>query len=147
MNRCKQHARISLAFALLLWGCHLAESAIVEPKPLASAKELTAGDESKKLDADVIEFVRGRYTIVSARYYRIGADVPWVAISKNVQNQMAEKSIKRVMLDWYEPGIDFVETYPQGQEGAAVAVAMPKGAKSSAEKIVGYYVLGPGAKK
>ena len=93
--------------------------------------------------------LRNKYAIVSARYYRVAGDVPWLAVAKSVQNQMAQKSIQRTMLDWYEPGIDFIEIYPQGTSGAAFALAMPKGTKTNSDKLVGFYVLGApaGAKK
>jgi hypothetical protein len=136
------------ALAAAVWltlGCGMAENkALVQPKPPANAKEIQAGDESRKLDTDVTTLLRGKYGIVSGRYFRVAGDIPWVAVAKAVQNEMAEKSIQRTMLDWYEPGIDFLEIYPQGKAGEAFAVAMPKGARSSAEKVVGYYVLGPG---
>jgi len=126
-------------------GCGMAENtALIQPKAPANAKELQAGEESRKLDADVTALLRGKYSIVSARYFRVGSDIPWAAVSKAIQNEMAEKSIQRTMLDWYEPGIDFLEIYPQAKAGQAFAVAMPKGARSSAEKVVGYYLLGSG---
>jgi len=80
-----------------------------------------------------------KYTIASARYFAVPGEVPWFAVSKSVQNQMAETSIQRVIFEWNDPGIDFVEVYPQGD--GAFAVAMPKGTKSSAEKLIGFYVL------
>ena len=145
MNRCKDVKISLLAFAwLLVWGCGMAENTIVQPKPPENVKDLAVGDESRQLDADVKEFVRGKYTIASARYFQVPGDVTWASISRSVQNQMQEKSIPRVMLEWYEPGIDFVETYPQGKNGGAFAVAMPKGTKSNSDKIVGYYVLSAG---
>ena len=52
----------------------------------------------------------------------------WVAISKNVENQMLEKSINRVPFEWTNPDMDFVDVYPQGDSAFAV-------------KVVGYDVL------
>ena len=72
--------------------------------------------------------------------YQVPGEIPWIAVSKSVQNQMAEKSIQRTMFAWYEPGIDFVDIYPQGKK-AAFALAMPKGTNPSAEKLVGLYIL------
>ena len=139
-----------VAIALMTWGCGMAENAVFQAKPLDGIKEVSATEESKKLDAEVAAFLRDKYAIGSARYYRVPGEFPWIAVSKSVQNQMAEKSIQRTMFEWYEPGLDFVEVYPQGKVGAAFAVAMPKGTKSNAEKLVGFYVLsapGGAAKK
>jgi hypothetical protein len=143
-----KNAKFVVALAMLALGCGMAESVVFQPKPLDGVKEVAAGEGSKKLDAEVTAFLRNKHVIASARYYLVPGEYPWIAVSKSVQNQMAEKGIQRVMFDWYEPGLDFVEVYPQGKSGAAFAVAMPKGTKSSAEKLVGFYVLSaPGAKK
>ena len=63
----------------------------------------------------------------------------WVAISKNVENQMLEKSINRVPFEWTNPDMDFVDVYPQGD--SAFAVAMYSKTASSKVKVVGYDVL------
>jgi len=73
--------------------------------------------------------------------YLVVSDAPWIAISKSVQNQMAAKSIHKMMFPWYEPGIDFIEIYPQGKNGAAFALAMPKSADFDGDKLIGFYVL------
>jgi hypothetical protein len=139
-------ARIAVAVAIVTWGCGMADITVFQPKPLDRMKEVPGSADSKKLDAEVTAFLRNKYVIASAHYYQTPGEIPWIAVSKSVQNQMAEKSIQRTMLEWYEPGIDFVELYPQGKNGAAFAVAMPKGTKSDADKLVGYYVLSaPGA--
>jgi hypothetical protein len=117
----------------------MAEAALFEAKPLDGAKPVEASEATKKLDAEVTAFMRDKYTIASAKYYSVAGEIPWIAVSKNVQNQMAEKSIKKVMFEWYEPGLDFIEVYPQGKQ--AFAVAMPKGTKSSEEKLIGFYTL------
>jgi len=136
-----KNAKIVVALTMTAWGCGVAETTVFQPKPLDSMKEVPATEDSKKLDAEVTAFLRNKYAIASARYYQAPGEIPWIAVSKSVQNQMAEKSIRRTMFEWYEPGIDFVEVYPQGKNGAAFAVAMPKGTKSSADKLVGFYVL------
>jgi hypothetical protein len=143
---CK-YARIVVGLTLLAWGCGMAESPVVEPKPLEQMKEVSASADSKKLDAEVTAFLRDKYTISSARYYQTPGEIPWIAVSKNVQNQMKEKSIERKLFEWYEPGLDFVEVYPQGKNGGAFAVAMPKGTKSDAQKLVGFYVLSAATEK
>jgi hypothetical protein len=131
-----------VALAMLLaWGCGMAEIKVFQPKPLDGMKEVPASEDSEKLDAEAIAFFRDQLTIDSARYYQVPGAIPWIAVSKSVQNQMAEKSIQWTMFDWYEPGIDFVEVYLQGNNGAAFAVAMPKGTNLSADKLVGFYVL------
>jgi len=140
-----KNARIVVALAMM-WGCGMAET-VFQPKPLDYMKAVPATEKSRKLDAEVTEFLRKQYVIASAHYYDVPGEVPWIAVSKTVQNQMLEKSFEPVYFKWYEPGLDFVEVYPQGN-GAAFAVAMPKGTKSSAEKLVGFYVLGaPAGKK
>ena len=126
---------------MFAWGCGMAETKVFQPKPLDGMKEVPVSEDSKKLDAEAIAFFRDQFSIESARYYQVPGEIPWIAVSKSVQNQMAEKSIQRTMFDWYEPGIDFVEVYPQGNNGAVFAVAMPKGTNPSADKLVGFYVL------
>ena len=135
-------ARIPVAVALLAWGCGMAENAVFEPKPIVGMSEAPAGEDSKKLDAELTAFLRNKHAIASARYYRVPADIAWMALTKSVQNQMAEKSIQRIMFDWFEPGLDLVEMYPQGKSGAGFALAMPKGTNPKADKLVGFYVLG-----
>jgi len=137
---------ITLAMAILSSGCGMSETKVIEAKPLEGVKTLAASEQTKKLDTEVLAFLREGYTIASARYYMVEGDIPWIAVSKSVQNQMAEKSFERKIFPWYEPGFDFVEVYPQAN-GKAFAVAMPKGTKSSAEKLVGYYVLTATAKR
>ncbi|BDC47811.1 hypothetical protein F183_A01270 [Bryobacterales bacterium F-183] len=132
-------AKTVLGLAVLAWGCSMAEAALFEPKPLDGAKATEASEATKKLDAEVTAFLRDKYSIASARYYTVAGEIPWIAVSKNVQNQMAEKGIKKVMFEWYEPGLDFVEVYPQGKQG--FALAMPKGRKSDSEKLIGFYTL------
>lgn len=109
------------------------------------------GDHVKVVDAagatadiaalveEVTKFLRGKYAIKSGSYYRFRGDVPWVAISKNVQNQMAEKSIERVIYHWSNPGYDFVDVYPQGDTAFAVGMYSKNGPGKS--KLVGYFVL------
>lgn len=91
------------------------------------------------LHDEVSKYLRGKYTIQSGNYYRFSKDVPWVAISKNVENQMAEKSIPRVFYEWNNPGYDFVDVYPQGNTAFAVAMHSKSGPGKS--KLVGYFVL------
>src|SRR5258705_11717435 len=100
-----RNAKIVVALGMMASGCGMAESAVFQPKPLDSVKEAAAGEESKKLDAEVTAFLRNKYAIASARYYQVPGEIPWNAVSKSVQNQMAEKSIQRTMLEGYEPGI------------------------------------------
>lgn len=132
---------ITLVLAIFTWEYGMTETRIFQPKPLDGMKEVPTSKDSEKLDAEAIAFFRGKFSIQSAHYYQVPGEIPWIAVSKSVQNQMAEKSIQRTMFEWYEPGIDFIEVYPQGNNGAAFAVAMPKGANLSADKLVGFYVL------
>jgi len=123
----------------------MANSAVPQPRPLDGMKEVPASAESKKLDQELTTFLRGKYSISSGRYYEVPQEIPIIAVFKSVQNQMAEKSIQRKMFEWHEPGIDFVEVYPQGQDGSAFAVAMPKGTKGNQVKLAGFYVLSTAA--
>ncbi len=91
------------------------------------------------LQAEVTQFLRGKYLIQSGHYYLFSKDVPWVAISKNVQNQMKEQSIQRVIYEWNNPGYDFVDVYPQGDTAFAVAMLAKTG--PGQPKLVGYFVL------
>ncbi len=136
-----QNTTVALALAMLVSGCAVDESSVFQPKPLEYLKEVPASEQSKKLDADLTAFVRDQYAIRSVHYYEVSGEIPWIAISKSVQNQMAEKSFQRKTFEWWEPGIDFVEVYPQGTQGDAFALAMPKNTRSSANKLVGFYIL------
>lgn len=98
-----------------------------------------AAAEIAALHEELAKFLRDKYAIKSGHYYRFRADVPWVAISKNVQNQMAEKSVQRVIFDWNNPGYDFVDVYPQGDTAFAVAMYSKSGAKKT--RLVGYFEL------
>jgi hypothetical protein len=127
---------------LAVSGCSMADTATPKSPDekyatLVDAKSVP--DAAKKLDAEVIKFVRGAYTLKSAHYYRFDADVPWVAITKDVQNQMLKKSVKRIFYEWFEPGYDLIEIYPQGK--TAFAVAMDSKTLRGEKNIVGYYVL------
>jgi hypothetical protein len=133
----------AMTLAILAWSCGMAETRLFQPKPLDGMKEVPASEESRKLDAETLAFFRDRFSIESARYYQVPGEIPWIAVSKSVQNQMLERSIQRIMFEWYEPGIDFVEIYPQGNNGAAFALAMSKETNLSADKLVGFYILGP----
>ncbi len=144
-----QNATVTMTLAMLASGCAVDESSVFQAKPLEYMKEVPVSEQSKKLDAEVMTFVRDQYAISSAHYYEVSGEIPWIAISKSVQNQMAEKSFQRKMFEWWEPGIDFVEVYPQGNQGDAFGLAMPKNTKSSSNKLVAFYFLKTpaGAKK
>jgi hypothetical protein len=117
------------------------DGGVFQPKLLDGMKEVGASEKSKLLDAEATSFFRGQFAIQSARYYEVPGEISWSAVSKSVQNQMAEQSMQRVMFTWYEPGIDFIEVYPQGSDGSAFAVAMPKGTNLNESKLIGFYVL------
>ena len=129
------------ALVILTLGCNGMFDSVFQPKPLDGMKAIAASEETKKLDQEVTGFLRGRYAIEKAKYYRAPASMAWIAISKNVQNQMAAKSIKPIMFEWYEPGIDFVEIYPQGEKGAGFALAAPRDMQFEGEKLLAFYVL------
>lgn len=130
-----------LVLAILPWRYIMAETSVFQPSPLEGMKEVPVSEASKELDAEVTAFFRGRFSIESADYYLVPGEIPWIAVSKFVQNQMKEKSIRRTQFDWYEPGIHFVEVYLQDNDRAAFAVAMPEGTNSRTEKLIGFYVL------
>lgn len=135
----------ALFFGFLSSGCSMADTVSAIPPTGDHVKVVdaaAAGADVKALDAEVTKFLRGKYAIKSATYYTFTGDVPWVAISKNVQNQMAEKSIQRVVYDWNNPGYDFVDVYPQGEAG--FAVGMLTTTRAGKAKLVGYYVLSAG---
>ena len=134
----------ALLFGLFLSGSTMSDVIKANPPSGEHVKAVQAASETaeiKNLIDEVTKFVRGRYTIKSGDYYRFRGDVPWVAISKNVQNQMAEKSIQRVIYEWNNPGFDFVDVYPQGD--SAFAVAMSSKSSSNKSKLVGYFEMLP----
>jgi hypothetical protein len=133
---------------LLTTGCSMAETATptspIEALGGGYIKAAPAASNAKSvkaLDGQVTGLVGKQVKILSATYYKVAKDIPWVAIAKNVQNQMLEKSVEKGKFAWEDPGITFVEVYPQGK--GAFAVAMESGSAKSAQKFVGYYVLGP----
>ncbi len=125
--------------ALVLAGCSMFESRPFQPKPWDNMRQIAASDATRVLDGEVSAFLRDKYTIVSARHFQVAADTSWISVSKFVQNEMAAKSFKPVMFDWYEPGLDTIDVYPQGKSG--FAVAQPKETRPTEEKLIGFYVL------
>ena len=127
---------------LFLLGCNMAETRVPkspQDKYVTEVAVADAQDWAKRLDAELIALLRGGYTIESVHYYRFHRDIPWIAIAKNVQNQMSEMAVARQTIEWAEPGLDFAELYPQGKK--AFAVAMLKDTPNNAAKFVGYYLL------
>jgi hypothetical protein len=130
---------------LFMSGCSMAETITPKPPVENYAKEVAAASSpalAKALDGVVTKYLRGTYKIKSVQYYKFKSDVPWVAISKEVQNQMLEKSVKRSFFDWNEPGIDIIDVYPQGK--TAFVIAMDKKALLAKKQFVGYYVVDGG---
>ena len=113
----------------------------ITPKPPSGSyvKAADHGADAKALDEELTKYLRGKYLVQSAHYYTFSDDVPWVAIAKNVQNQMQEKSIPKVVYEWNNPGYDLVDVYPQGD--TAFAVAILSKTKSGKTKLVGYFSL------
>jgi len=133
---------VAVVLGLVFSGRPLADTIVpVAPKgDHVRVIDVTAATaEVEALRNEVTRFLRGKYRIQSETFYRFRGDVPWVAISKNVQNQMAEKSIQRAIYDWNNPGYDFVDVYPQGD--GAFAVAMSAKGDASHGRLVGYFVL------
>jgi hypothetical protein len=106
---------------------------------IKAASATASAKNAKALDSQVLGLVGKHYKIKSAHYYRVAKDMPWVAISKNVQNQMLEKKVNKGQFAWENPGIVFVEVYPQGT--SAFAVAMDGSTAKSVQKFIGYYEL------
>jgi hypothetical protein len=93
-------------------------AALITPAPPAGAdvnalSRESAGPNAKALDAEVTKFLRWEYKIKSVIYYQLNGDIPWIAVSKNVQNQMLEKAVKKKVFAWNNPGIDLIDVYPQ----------------------------------
>lgn len=108
----------------------------------AHIREVSASGDAKSakaLDGQLLALIGKQYKIKSSHYYKVAKDMPWVAIAKNVQNQMLEKSVKKGQFPWEDPGIVFLDVYPQGT--SAFAVAMDSSTAKSSQKFIGYYVL------
>jgi hypothetical protein len=136
------HLATVVMFGLLSSGCTMADTISANPPTGDHVKVVAAADAKADiavLHDEVTKYLRDKYTIQSGNYFRFSKDVPWVAISKNVENQMAEKSIERVFFEWNNPGYDFVDVYPQGN--TAFAVAMNSKSGPGKPKLVGYFVL------
>ena len=96
--------------------------------------------EIEEINKEVIKYLRDdSVTIKSSHYYDFSGDVPWVAISKNVQNQMLEKSIPKAKFEWHNPGFDTIDVYQQKDSSFVVALFSKHVSKKT--KLVGYYVL------
>ena len=136
------HLATAVVFGLLSSGCTMADTVTAIPPTGDHVKTVAAADakaDIAMLHDEVSKYLRDKYTIESGQYFRFSKDVPWVAISKNVQNQMVEKSIQRVFFEWDNPGFDFVDIYPQGNTAFAVAMLSKSG--PGKPKFVGYFVL------
>lgn len=134
-------AIVAVGLTIFAWGCGQVNTKVFQPKPLEGLKEVSPSGNTEKLDSEANAFFRNRYTIVSAHYYKVPAELPWIAVSKSVSNQMADKSIQRKLFEWYKLGVDFFDVYPQGNNTTAFALAMPKETNFNAEKLVAFYVL------
>jgi hypothetical protein len=135
----------TVLFGFLSSGCSMADTVTASPPTGDHVKVVDVNEASaeiKALDEEVTKFLRGKFAIKSGQYYRFSADMPWVAISKNVQNQMTAKSVTRKIYDWNNPGYDFVDVYPQGEAGFAMAMFSKSGRGEA--KLVGYYLLTAG---
>ena len=93
----------------------------------------------KALEAQVAAAFGSKYAIMASHYFSVSTDVPWVAISKNVQNQMLERSINRTHYYKENPGVDLIDFYPQSH--GAFVLAMSKNSGRQSERLVGYFVL------
>lgn len=108
------------------------------------AKQISGSSHNvgkKALDAQVTKIFGSKYVISSSQYFAVSVDVPWVAISKNVQNQMLERSISQAHYGHENPGIVLIDFYPQPH--GAFVLAMDKSSSHQGEKLVGYFVLQP----
>jgi hypothetical protein len=93
----------------------------------------------KALEAQIAKTFGAKYAISSSQYFVVSPDVLWVAASKNIQNQMLERSIGRAHYDGENPGVVLIDFYPQPH--GAFVLAMDKGASGRNEKLVAYFVL------
>jgi hypothetical protein len=143
----RQFPFLSVVIAgFLTAGCSMAETVTpVSPIEALGGDYIKSAPASgnaksvKSLDGQLLALVGKQYKVKSSQYYKVAKDIPWIAISKNVQNQMLEKSIQKADFPWEDPGITFVEIYPQGT--GAFAVAMDDSTVDSPEKFISYFVL------
>lgn len=121
---------------------------IQQPRPLDEALGSTlvkqVAEASHKagkttLDALVEKTLGDGYVVESSRYFSVPADVAWIAISKNVQNQMHEHSVARGHYDKEQPGITLLDFYPQPH--GAFVLATDKGSGRQGDRLIGYYSL------
>ncbi|RYE92528.1 MAG: hypothetical protein EOO77_46670 [Oxalobacteraceae bacterium] len=133
---------------LLLLSTGYGMTDIQQPKPLDEAlgtnlvKQVTGqsrDERNKALDTRVTATFGGKYQIASSRYFSVSTDVTWLAVSKNVQNQMLERSMNRGHYDKENPGILLIDFYPQPH--GAFVLAMDANSGKQGHKLVGYFVL------
>ncbi|MBP6750411.1 MAG: hypothetical protein KA144_12285 [Xanthomonadaceae bacterium] len=112
------------------------------PTGTALAGEQTAA--SSDLSDWMTSYLKGRYTIVSKRFFSVPKDeFHWQSVAKFVGNAIEQPlgaCVERY--DWHNPGYDLVSVWIiPGQPGKRIAVAGRRGSADGADGIVGYFEL------
>jgi hypothetical protein len=98
--------------------------------------------DTAEFDSDVAAYMRGRFNVVSARYYYTAGGAEWLSIAKNVEDQFWGSPMKRVDMGWLEGGINTIQVFATSDDREGFAVAQPNGTKRNGEeRLVGYYKL------
>ena len=95
----------------------------------------------KALDIQITGIFGSEYMLSSSHFFTVSADVSWIAISRNVENQMSEHSVRRAHYDKENPGVVLVDFYRQPH--GAFVLAMDGTRRNQDDKLVGYFILQP----
>lgn len=92
---------------------------------VAERTDAEIGAPAKALSDNLVQYLRGRYTIASARYFEVDKILSWMPVSKFVQNTRTEKKMPGA-LSWMPEGKatdDNVDLYIADKANFAVSMA------------------------
>lgn len=92
------------------------------PAP-AGARAGAGTAEQQALRALAHDVAQGSVTIEGERFFQVGKDVPWVAVSKRIDNLARQRGAASVALPGADPGKKLVQAW-RGRDGHGVLVAM-----------------------
>jgi hypothetical protein len=107
-----------LAFLGLVRGFDLASL----PAP-AGAQAAAGAAERQALHALVKDVSGGTATITGERLFTVGKEVPWVAITKRIDNLARERGAAAMALPGADPGKKLAQAW-RAKDGSGVLVAM-----------------------
>jgi hypothetical protein len=92
------------------------------PAPAGSQPGASAA-ERQALHALVQDVSKGAAAIENERLFQVGKDVPWVAITKRIDNLARQRGAGSVVLPGADPGKKLAQAW-RGRDGRGLLVAM-----------------------